>query len=54
LVWRHHLPPHAEDRLFPATVIDIASRKVVGWVAAGHLRASRVTRALTAVWKTRT
>jgi transposase InsO family protein len=38
----------------PATVIDIASRKVVGWVAADHLRASLVTGALTAVWKTRT
>jgi transposase InsO family protein len=37
---RHDLPPHAEDRLFPATVIDIASREVVGWVAADHLRAS--------------
>ncbi|MFI0418665.1 transposase [Spongiactinospora sp. 9N601] len=32
--------------LYPATVIDIASRRVVGWAAADHLRTDLVAEAL--------
>lgn len=35
-----------QGRLFPATVIDIATRKVVGWATADHLRTSLVADAL--------
>ncbi|MHA4818935.1 IS3 family transposase [Streptomyces aculeolatus] len=41
--------PTEEGWLYLATVIDIASRKVVGWATAGHLRTSLVTDALVAV-----
>ncbi|MEU9581052.1 IS3 family transposase [Streptomyces chilikensis] len=43
----------SEGWLYLATVIDIASRKVVGWATADHLRTSLVTEALTAAWQTR-
>ncbi|WP_181383813.1 IS3 family transposase [Streptomyces sp. NWU339] len=43
---RHHLPPTGEGRLYLATVIDIASRRVVGWATADHLRTELVAEAL--------
>ncbi|MFE5211606.1 IS3 family transposase [Streptomyces sp. NPDC056600] len=43
----------SEGWLYLATVIDIASRKVVGWATADHLRTSLVTEALTAACQTR-
>ncbi|MDH6223046.1 IS3 family transposase [Streptomyces sp. MJP52] len=43
----------SEGWLYLATVIDIASRKVVGRATADHLRTSLVTKALTAAWQTR-
>ncbi|MFB9681984.1 IS3 family transposase [Streptosporangium vulgare] len=38
--------PTEEGRLYLATVIDIASRRVVGWATAGHLRTDLVAEAL--------
>ncbi|MFE9171665.1 DDE-type integrase/transposase/recombinase [Streptomyces kebangsaanensis] len=38
--------PTDEGRLYLATVIDIASRRVVGWATADHLRTELVTDAL--------
>jgi putative transposase len=38
--------PTEEGWLYLATVIDIASRRVVGWATAGHLRAELVADAL--------
>jgi len=43
----------AEGWLYLATVIDIASRRIVGWATADHLRTSLVTEALTSAWRTR-
>ncbi|WP_409456759.1 DDE-type integrase/transposase/recombinase [Streptomyces goshikiensis] len=45
--------PSGRMRLYPATVIDIASRRVVGWATAGHLRTELVADALTAACRTR-
>ncbi|MFC9399220.1 IS3 family transposase [Streptomyces sp. NPDC057027] len=42
-----------EGRLHLATVIDIASRRVVGWATADHLRTELVAEALTAAFRTR-
>ncbi|MFI8372186.1 IS3 family transposase, partial [Streptomyces sp. NPDC085466] len=42
-----------EGRLYLATVIDIASRRVVGWATAGHLRTELVADALRAACGTR-
>ncbi|MFD3940949.1 DDE-type integrase/transposase/recombinase [Streptomyces sp. NPDC058611] len=42
-----------EGWLYLATVIDIASRRVVGWATAGHLRTELVADALRAVCRTR-
>ncbi|MFD4144572.1 transposase [Streptomyces sp. NPDC058572] len=42
-----------EGRLYLATVIDIASRRVVGWATADHLRAELVADARTAACRTR-
>jgi transposase InsO family protein len=33
--------PTDEGWLYPATVIDVASRRVIGWATAGHLRTAR-------------
>src|SRR5262245_35341992 len=35
-----------EGRLYPATVIDLSSRRVVGWATADHLRTDLVNQAL--------
>lgn len=40
--------PTAEGRLYLATVIDIASRRVVGWATGQHLRTDLVADALKA------
>ncbi|MER6143083.1 DDE-type integrase/transposase/recombinase [Streptomyces sparsogenes] len=45
---RHHLHPTDQDWLYLATVIDIASRRVVGWATADHLRTELVANALRA------
>nr|WP_237419054.1 IS3 family transposase [Kitasatospora sp. SID7827] len=45
--------PTGEGRLYLATVIDIASRRVVGWAAADHLRAELVADALRTACQTR-
>jgi putative transposase len=45
-VWGHHLPPDL-GRLYLATVIDIASRRVVSFALAEHLRSELVAGALT-------
>ena len=42
----HHLPRHLEGWLYLATVIDIASRRVVGFALADHLRTELVADAL--------
>ncbi|MET7686155.1 IS3 family transposase [Streptomyces sp. NPDC005423] len=43
-----HSPPSVDEGwLYPATVIDIASRRVVGWATADHLRTDLVADALT-------
>ncbi|BBC34007.1 Integrase catalytic region [Streptomyces graminofaciens] len=42
-----------EGRLYLATVIDIASRRVVGWATADHLRTELVADALTAACRQR-
>jgi putative transposase len=47
LVRRHHLRPDLEGWLYLATVIDIASRRVVGFALADHLRTGLVADALT-------
>ncbi|MFF3416037.1 IS3 family transposase [Streptomyces sp. NPDC002698] len=39
--------------LYPATVIDVFSRRLLGWSMAGHMRAELVTDALTAAVRTR-
>jgi transposase InsO family protein len=34
---------HAEDRRpYPAVVLDVGSRRVIGWASATHLRTARV------------
>jgi transposase InsO family protein len=38
--------PTVEGWLYLATVIDIASRRVVGWATADHLRTGLVAEAL--------
>ncbi|MGW2668140.1 IS3 family transposase [Streptomyces sp. NPDC001272] len=43
----------SEGWLYLATVIDIASRRVVGWATADHLRTELVADALTAACRTR-
>ncbi|WP_406002445.1 DDE-type integrase/transposase/recombinase [Streptomyces sp. NBC_00829] len=43
----------AEGWLYLATVIDIASRRVVGWATADHLRTELVADALTAACRQR-
>jgi len=45
--------PTQEGWLYLATVIDIASRRVVGWATADHLRTELVADALRAAWRTR-
>uniref|UniRef100_UPI003F4935A2 IS3 family transposase n=1 Tax=Streptomyces sp. CA-141956 TaxID=3240051 RepID=UPI003F4935A2 len=45
--------PTDEGWLYLATVIDIASRRVVGWATADHLRTELVADALTAACRTR-
>ncbi|MFF1915740.1 DDE-type integrase/transposase/recombinase [Streptomyces sp. NPDC058239] len=45
--------PTEEGWLYLATVIDIASRRVVGWAAADHLRTELVADALTAACRQR-
>src|SRR5262249_3508508 len=45
-VRRHHLYRHLEGWLYLATVIDIASRRVVGYALADHLRTELVAAAL--------
>ncbi|MEU0375610.1 IS3 family transposase, partial [Streptomyces sp. NPDC006283] len=45
--------PTKEGWLYLATVIDIASRRVVGWATAGHLRTDRVTDAIEAACRQR-
>ncbi|MEU4094396.1 IS3 family transposase, partial [Streptomyces sp. NPDC026673] len=45
--------PTDEGWLYLATVIDIASRRVVGWATADHLRTDLVAEALTAACRQR-
>ncbi|WP_432190534.1 IS3 family transposase [Streptomyces sp. Tue6028] len=45
--------PTEEGWLYLATVIDIASRRVVGWATADHLRTDLVANALTAACRQR-
>ncbi len=45
--------PTQEGWLYLATVIDIASRRVVGWATADHLRTELVADALRAAWHNR-
>ncbi|QKW48200.1 IS3 family transposase [Streptomyces buecherae] len=45
--------PTSESWLYLATVIDIATRRVVGWATADHLRTSLVADALTTACRTR-
>ncbi|MFI5754561.1 DDE-type integrase/transposase/recombinase [Streptomyces sp. NPDC051569] len=45
--------PTDEGWLYLATVIDIATRRVVGWATADHLRTSLVSDALTTACRTR-
>ncbi|MCD9880863.1 IS3 family transposase [Streptomyces guryensis] len=45
--------PTEEGWLYLATVIDIASRRVIGWVTADHLRTDLVADALTAACRQR-
>ncbi|WP_371773555.1 DDE-type integrase/transposase/recombinase [Streptomyces sp. NBC_01438] len=45
--------PTDEGWLYLATVIDIASRRVVGWATADHLRTELVAEALTAAFRQR-
>ncbi|MET9977628.1 IS3 family transposase [Streptomyces microflavus] len=45
--------PTEEGWLYLATVIDIASRRVVGWATADHLRTELVAEALTAACRQR-
>jgi putative transposase len=46
LVRRHHLYPTWEGWLYLATVIDIASRRVVGYALVDHLRTELIADAL--------
>ncbi|GII34507.1 hypothetical protein Pmi06nite_79490 [Planotetraspora mira] len=39
--------------MYLATVIDIASRRVVGWATADHLRTELVADALQQAWRNR-
>ncbi|WP_123559959.1 IS3 family transposase [Kitasatospora cineracea] len=45
--------PAGEGRLYLATVIDIASRRVVGWATADHLRTELIADALRAACRSR-
>jgi putative transposase len=45
--------PTDEGWLYLATVIDIASRRIVGWATAGHLRTELVANALRAACRSR-
>ncbi|WEH37242.1 IS3 family transposase [Streptomyces sp. AM 4-1-1] len=53
--WCGHITyiPTEKGWLYLATVIDIASRRVVGWATADHLRTDLVADALTAAWRQR-
>ena len=53
LVRRHQLHSAAEGWLYLATVIDIATRRVVAWTTADHLRTSLVADALATDCRTR-
>jgi len=44
---RHHLRAHGQGWLYLATVLDLATRMVIGWQAADHMRSSLVVDALT-------
>ena len=44
--WRYHLFPPIKGWLNLAVVIDLYSRRIVGWALAGHLRAGLFTDAL--------
>ena len=44
--WRYHLFPPVKGWLNLAVVIDLYSRRIVGWALAGHLRAGLFTDAL--------
>ncbi|MFJ5880366.1 DDE-type integrase/transposase/recombinase [Kitasatospora cineracea] len=46
-------PDTGEGWLYLATVIDLASRRVVGWAAADHLRTGLAADALRATCRTR-
>jgi transposase InsO family protein len=47
LVWRHHLHHrHVRGLACLATVIDLASRRVVGWALVDHMRTELVADAL--------
>ncbi|MFM9442580.1 IS3 family transposase [Streptomyces acidiscabies] len=48
-----YLPVGDGEFLYPATVIDCFSRRLVGWSVAGHMRTSLVTDALRAAAATR-
>jgi len=49
----HHLINTWEGWLYLATVIDLASRRVVGWATADHLRTDLVDQALNTAVVTR-
>ncbi|HZA79600.1 MAG TPA: IS3 family transposase [Acidimicrobiales bacterium] len=46
LGWRHHLHPHRGGLAVPGQVIDLFSRRVIGWGVADHLRTPLVASAL--------
>ncbi len=47
LAGRYHLRPTAEDWLYLAAVMDLFSRKIVGWAMPDHMRVELVSSALT-------
>ena len=47
MVRRHHIIHTWEGWLYLATVIDLGSRRVVGWATADHLRTDLIDQALT-------
>ncbi|WP_425555648.1 DDE-type integrase/transposase/recombinase [Kitasatospora kazusensis] len=53
LVRRHHVHPTDQGWLYLASVIHIASRRVVGWATADHLRIELVADALRAACPSR-
>ncbi|MFH8378984.1 IS3 family transposase [Streptomyces cyaneofuscatus] len=48
-----YLPVSGAKPLYPATVIDLASRRLAGWAIADHMRTELVIDALTAAERTR-